>query len=407
MYPAASVTGSILDQHGEPVTGAAVYIFRYGYNDLGEITPKTVSSMGTDDGGEFRFNTLSAGIYGIRVEKNLVRFGLVNPPSYYATYYPGTRDLESAERLQIEAGVETRLHDMILPSDRGGGLTIHVTRDSRAGSSTQIVIWRPGEPTDTTGGGVREQDGGFVGQLPPGAYQVEVDTGESRGYALIEAGRSDQTVNVHVPNPATVVGRTGVGDPQSNSFKPVGRVSVLLVDTIANNSANRPSLNSGSDGRFVNPSVKPGLFYIQSVRTPPGIYVVGVRIANRDVYGEKFPIEGGEIDLNVLVGEHPGSIRGSVMDAKGEKIPGAVVALLPDDRSRKALMISKTADGNGSFELPCAPGAYHIYAWRELDGAAYRNVEFMKRFDSLGKPIEIGPDGRLTVELSVIEDPKQ
>jgi hypothetical protein len=95
-----------------------------------------------------------------------------------------------------------------------------------------------------------------------------------------------------------------------------------------------------------------------------------------------------------------------VIDAGGQKIPGAVVALLPDDRSQKALMISTRADGNGAFELKCAPGMYHIYAWRELDGAAYRNVEFMKGFDSLGKPVEIAQNGQLTADLRVIEVPK-
>ena len=405
VFPAAIVTGRVRDLKGEPVSTATVYALRYGYNDLGELVPKSTATSSTDDRGEFRFNSLPPGGYSFRVEKNLVRFAQGNPASFYTTCYPGTRDLRSATTLQLEGGVETRLNDITLSSGRGGILTVRISRAPGAGNGTQVVIWRPGEPTDTTSGTFSDPNGGVVGQLPPGTYQVEVEAGQSRGYALVEVGTQDAEVHINVPNPATVVGRAGVGDPHNdNQFKPVGNISLQLLDTFANNSGNRAQLNSASSGRFINPSVKPGVFYVQSFNLPAGFYLAGVSMGDRDVLGEKFPIDGGNIDLNVLVGEGPGTVRGTVRDSRGKPVPGAMVALLPDDRSKKAWVVSGAANQNAVFELKGAPGSYHLYAWSELDGAAYRNAEFMSKFDSRGSAVRVEQDGKITVDLSILDE---
>jgi hypothetical protein len=297
------------------------------------------------------------------------------------------------------------LNNVTLPSARGGILTIHVTREPNAGPSTQVVIWRPGEPIDTSNGTFSDPNEGIAGQLPPGPYQIEIDTGKSRGYARVIVGEEDVRVNVNVPNPATIVGLAGIGDPHDGAnFKPVQGARLNLIDTIANNSANRPTLISGADGKFTNPLVKPGLFYVAGVTLSPNLYLLSVRNGERDVFGEKFPIESGDIDLNLILGEGPGSVRGNVTDSRGNKIAVAAVALMPDDRTQKALMISRSTDANGLFEIKAAPGSYHLYAWLEMDGAAYRNEEFMKKFDDRGTPVRIDKDGKAVVDLKLVDE---
>lgn len=405
LTPAAIVHGRVIDVKGEPVTSAFVYVYRNGFDELGAKSPKAFTNTMTDDRGEFRFNSLPEGAYGFRVERNLSRFGQASPASFYTTYYPGTRELAKASMVNVEPGKETRLSDILLPSGRGGILSLRIRRDSNAGTNTQVVIWRLGEPTDTLTGAL-PPEGGVVGQLPPGFYQVQVDTGQSRGYALAELGQQDLTVDVMVPNPAVVVGRAGVGDPRDpERFKPVQGVRLQLLDTIANNSANRPTLISAADGRFTNPpSVKPGLFHVQSFVVPQTHYLVGVRLGDREVFGEKFSIERGGVDLNVILGEGPGVIRGVVRDGMGKAVPGAAVALLPEDREQKALFLSKLADNNGVFELRSAPGVYRLYAWPKLDGAAYRNDEFMKPFNDRGIALRIQKEETLNVDVKLVDE---
>jgi hypothetical protein len=405
MFPAAIVTGKVVDLRGQPVTSVSVIAFRQSYDELGELVARNVAAAATDDRGEFRFSTLGSGAYSFRFEKNNVRFAQGNPLSYYFVYYPGTRDSRNAAFLSIEGGEETRLNNVVLPSGRGGILTIHITRESNAGPSTQVVIWRPGEPSDASNGIFQDPNEGIAGQLPPGTYQIEIDTGKSRGYARAEVGEEDVRINVNVPNPATIIGRSGIGDPHDESrFKPVQGARLNLIDTIANNSANRPTLISGADGKFTNPLVKPGLFYVAGVTLPPNMYLLSVCYGDREVFGEKFAIEGGDIDLNMIVGEGPGTIRGTVTDSRGNKVGVAAVALMPDDRTQKALMISRNADANGVFEIQAAPGSYHLYAWMEQDGAAYRNEEFMKKFNDRGIPVRVEKDGKVVADLKLVDD---
>lgn len=405
IFPAAIVTGRVVDLRGQPVPSVNVTAFRQSYDDMGEPDPRSVTLVQTDDRGEFRFSSLGPGAYSFRFEKNFIRFAQGNPASYYAVYYTGTRDLRNAAVISIDGGTETRLNNVILPSGRGGTLTIHVTREANAGPTTQVVIWRPGDPTDTTSGNFPDPNEGIAGQLPPGTYQIEIDTGKSRGYARVELGEEDLRINVNVPNPATIIGQAGMGDPHDEAqFKPVQNARLNLVDTFANTSANRPTLVSGADGRFTNPSVKPGLFHVSSFTLPPNMYLLAVREGDRDVFGEKFQIDGGNIDLNMIVGEGPGTVRGTVTDARGNKVAGAAVALMPDDRTQRALMLSKNTDVNGVFEFQAAPGSYHLYSWIEMDGAAYRNQEFMKKYDDRGTPVRIEKKGKVAADLNPVDE---
>jgi hypothetical protein len=60
---------------------------------------------------------------------------------------------------------------------------------------------------------------------------------------------------------------------------------------------------------------------------------------------------------------------------------------------------SVVTDSEGRFEIHgIAPGSYKLFAWPELEGAAYRNAEFMKEFEERGKPVKIEKGPQLTVD---------
>jgi len=63
------------------------------------------------------------------------------------------------------------------------------------------------------------------------------------------------------------------------------------------------------------------------------------------------------------------------------------------------------SDVNGKYELRgIAPGSYHLFAWTELEGGAYRNADFMKEFEGMGTPIKIEAEGRRSQNVQVIND---
>ena len=90
--------------------------------------------------------------------------------------------------------------------------------------------------------------------------------------------------------------------------------------------------------------------------------------------------------------------------ADGQLVPDAVVALVPDAPLRNAGLLyrSGTTDINGKYQLRgVAPGSYKIFAWTELEGAAYRNAEFMQRFDTTGTSVRIDKAGLVSADVTV------
>jgi hypothetical protein len=52
-----------------------------------------------------------------------------------------------------------------------------------------------------------------------------------------------------------------------------------------------------------------------------------------------------------------------------------------------------TADIDGRFELRgIAPGAYHVFAWPDIEAGAYRNADFMKQYEDRGQALRINRD---------------
>jgi hypothetical protein len=107
--------------------------------------------------------------------------------------------------------------------------------------------------------------------------------------------------------------------------------------------------------------------------------------------------------MHVVIGESGGAIDGNVVNAENAKISDAIVVLVPDDLpSMTSLYRTTNTDQNGTFAMRgIAPGAYHLYAWRELEGAAYRSTDFMKAFLDQGIAVTIETAGHLSLGLKL------
>ena len=107
------ITGTLLDEFGEPVAGAQVQAMRYRYvNGARRLT--TSGGGSTDDRGMFRLYGLNPGEYYISgsVRSQLQMMGPMNVTStssdgYAPTYFPGTPNVAEATRLMVKAGAET------------------------------------------------------------------------------------------------------------------------------------------------------------------------------------------------------------------------------------------------------------------------------------------------------------
>jgi hypothetical protein len=250
---------------------------------------------------------------------------------------------------------------------------------------------------------------GEIGNLAPGPYEVEayvvMDSGGiARGVAIVEVGESDARVDIILRPQAKIFGSVITEPGEGRPARSVSGVRLEFTDPSAR-ARGRHSTTSQNNGSFAIPVIPPGIYRFNIRGMPSGMYLAGIfREDDTSLLQDELSLESRrELKLTVVLGEPAAAIHGTVVDASGNIVPGAIVALLPDNRNQWTSFISATADGNGSFELKCAPGGYRLFSWMELEGAAFRNSEFMKEYDARGVPVRLEKGGRLGIQLVVLD----
>ena len=116
----AAISGRIIDEFGDPVVAAAVFV------ETGR-SAAVVATTRTDDRGEYRIGGLSAGTFSVSVmtvgppefrQLGRGRFGMI--PDSMKTYYPNAATLAEAQSFEIDWGDERAGVDLVLPAARAG-----------------------------------------------------------------------------------------------------------------------------------------------------------------------------------------------------------------------------------------------------------------------------------------------
>jgi hypothetical protein len=189
-------------------------------------------------------------------------------------------------------------------------------------------------------------------------------------------------------------------------------VQLSLTDfavSVTGRGGTTPQWTSQADGAFPdrNNNVLPGAgitYRVKVVAVPQGMAVVSIRDGDRDVLKDGLRVDAGRSpNVAVTLTETAGQLAGVVTDAKGQKVIAGVVLLVPDDATRSQLLTATSTDLNGEFRFRAVPGAYHLYAWREIDGAAYYDPVFMEPYTKRGTPERVEANAETKVDLKVLE----
>jgi hypothetical protein len=137
----------------------------------------------------------------------------------------------------------------------------------------------------------------------------------------------------------------------------------------------------------------------------PDAYILSVREGEHDILAEGIRINA-DTSIHVEIGTSGGTINGTIVNPAGVPVVGGILALIPDEPNGTKSHLYRTAgsDQRGVFVIRgIAPGAYHLFAWRELAGAAYRNADFMKKYEGQGVPVKIEAGGSVTLDRLPIQ----
>jgi hypothetical protein len=350
---AAAIAGHIVDEAGDPMVGVQVMALRVRtIKGRRQLSSAGVPDL-TDDTGAFRLYGLPPGSYyvgavGSRPVLATERVGaLARAPEFLmdeiAFYYPGTRDIDLAQTIEVTSGVEQAGISVTSPPPVKGvtvsGMILNAS-GLPADRPVVHVVPRGGivSRSMTQGLATATASGRFtVRNLPPGEYVVDAELSSGNpeaaehGALTISVGASDLD-NVVV---TTTRARTIRGTIVSDSGSPLPR-PIRLAITVES-----PERIMGGMYRIELPSngdfTASGIIGLHSIRIdsgPPGWMVRSVEIGGHDITSGAFDFSTvpPTATLRVVLTDRIGELTGHVTSRARQR--PATVVVFPDDESK-------------------------------------------------------------------------
>jgi len=417
LTPQSLLYAKVTDEDGEAVADAAIALYKVSY--AGGRKQLVIFQDGRSQAdGSLVIGNLAPGRYYLSASLGEAPQG--DPRSrdlYVRTFYPGTVDPAAAEAIQVAAGGEIR------------GLSIRLRKASVYRIRGRAVVAPSGGPAPSLALHLRpretsllqfnaksattSKDGSFefTGVLP-GSYRIVTDpssafvvfdpqAGQPKRSEILFArtvvGITDSDVDdltVPVAKGAEIAGKL-TGSPDSEK-----RVSLALV--AADQSRPADALVAAEpDGTFRFHDVPPDVYEVQVAGLPAGTYVKSVAFGGEDITNQNLDLTAGAGGL-IEIGLSPdaGEVSGTVHNAKGDAMPGALVQIWPAEGDSAK---SVKADEAGAFRFrSLAPADYRVAAWESLADDLAEYPAFRARFGSQATAVTITQHSRQQVEVTAI-----
>jgi hypothetical protein len=399
MVRSGVITGRIVRDDGKNAVNVITYLKQLRFDDYGR--KKLISVLGPTAPGQTSILTDDRGIY---------RLFDIPPGDYYLGFrgtgvwgfFPGTDDERFATPIHVRPGEEVQAPVMNgkppVPVRSLNFSYIYPPELAFAPDDISFVTPYLGD-TMTMVGAI--QAGNQI-HIPAGATRIIATAGRS-GLNIplyyndiqIPDGTADVTLALTFLRGAKITGSLELRRQDGTTTNVPGLNCILRSDSLSVSGAKSPTCIGQQYSR--------GIYNFELQNIPADDYVVSATASGKDILSQPLQLEG-DTEIRVILATNGGIIKGKVSDAL-RNIPDAVIALVPDAPLQQAgpLYRSVTSDLNGTFELHgIRPGTYRLFAWSSLDGAGYRNAEFMKVYQERGTPVRIEKDEQVSIDLQVL-----
>lgn len=391
----AGLTGTIVDDFGEPFQGADVQLLAVQYRSGQRVAMRTGSAVAlglgrtSDDRGRYRMGGLQPGTYLV-VASTGAAASEPDPgraANLLPVYHPGTPSVDGALPVQIDDGRDTIGIDVTLTMSRGArvsGMAIDESGGAQSGSVRIVASRRSNAIAFET----REMQLSWPGgrfeleNVPPGEYVVQV-VGEpgftsparfGSAYVSVADGGDPPPVTITATPGATLEGRIVLeGEPDP-------RIAEVLVETLPADPdlgpGRSPGFAASADGTFSRKRLH-GPTRFALAKAPEGWYLKSFAIGGVDVTDAPFDFgssgatfEGAE----VVVSRAGASVTGTVMGDAGKPSAASSVVVFSVDPGRwfdgSRHVKYARAQGDGSYRIRgLPPGTYLIAAADAADSA--------------------------------------
>jgi protocatechuate 3,4-dioxygenase beta subunit len=427
LRPLGSISGVVLDADGDPLPNAEVRLLRAGWERL-QPAYENEGWTSTDDRGRYRFQEVLPGQYivmaaqrytpAFAIQPEIMAGQSVQQKMYAVDFYPDVSRLSAAAPVQLTEGRDLDGIDFHLTARAAAGLRGKVVVppgvpiDPAANAGVQINMYTQDVPNggdQTFGAGANPPNYEFeIPNLIAGSYVITASlTVAGRDYRAverIELPAGGQEITLHPEHDIDLAGRV---DSEGGGERPTGPFRVELVPGGYPPGRAQVQVEAQPDGTFTFPNVAPGIWDINVEPIPKGGFIKAMRLGDQDVLANDMTIEPGTREpLRIVISTRGAVVTGTVTVPAGVgRSPRAAVLLAPYGKYGHVLSFyaRANADDSGHFEFKgVTPGRYKLYAFEEMDPAAYEDPGFLKPFEALSQAFDVAEGAHIERETQLI-----
>ena len=425
VLPRASVvTGRVVDEFGEPVSGVRVTAMRHQFSGGQRRATYFGDGDTSDDIGQFRLYGLPPGDYYLAA---MPGFSNVNVPrdrlGYPQTFFPGTPSLSEATRISLAVGQEAQNVVIPLAPIRMATMSGTATRADGKPIGEAVIFLRPAAGSfGPTKSALTRPDGSWtMFGLIPGSYELSLLIRTQSLEAIAVTGRSGG-VSEAVRERVTLTGEDVSGVTLVTA--PIGRIGgrIKLEGTQAPRSAtwallvidlDDPTNSSvtgtvvGPDGTFELPAM--GRLLLRVGEAAKGWTLKSVTSDGTDVTDTGLDVAPGQnlSNIEVTFTREITEITGTVRNAKGAPVDDYVVVFFANEPERWGVQTRFVKvgrpDQTGEFTVSgLPPGSYFAVALEYLDPGQEGDPEFLARMKDAATSVRLltGEKKAMTLTLS-------
>jgi hypothetical protein len=427
------ISGKIVDDGGEPVSGTNVQAMRYQFmSGARRLVPGggEGSNDRTDDQGTFRLYGLAPGDYYVSANNRSNQFvtpGMTNTEAdgFAPTYFPGTSNITEATRVSLKAGQEMGGANFALIIARMARIRGRAINSHGEPIGNAMLMLTPADTGMAFGGmnmmnAMVAGDGAFqFANVAPGRYTLNVRpsgmaTATSEMAALTVTVGNDDIDNLIVTTSpgATARGVVVTDDGSAPTFRP-DQVSIFpgpmdpMSGMMVFSGQNRINddftfeLTGLSDRRMIRANV--------GQATTSGWYLKSVLFDGQEVTdsGVEFTPGRSYDGLQVVFTRKVTNFSGLVTDDRNRPVLDATVVIFPADPQKwtfgSRYMRSMRPDTNGRFSTMAIPPLddYLIIAVQNLESGQGTDPEFLARAREEAKPFTLAEGETKTLDIKL------
>jgi hypothetical protein len=428
------IAGTIVDDGGEPVSGASVSAVRFQYiGGQRRLTPAPAegSNDRTDDRGNFRLFGLPPGDYFVSASyrgNNFTGPGMTNTEQdgFAPTYFPGTPNLGEATRVTVKPGQEVGGASFAMIVARMARVRGRVTNSRGEVAGGMMAMLSPADPFGGMMIGMSMSNAQVAGDgtfefanVAPGRYNLNIRPlgmqSPTAEFAImpITVG-SDDLDNVmvitHVGATARGVVMTDDGSPPAFRPEQVSIFPSMLEPTPMFISPGTNRINDDYSFEMTNlfdrRVFRGGVGQGQNL----GWYLKAVLFEGTDVTDTGIDFAPGRSydGIQVVFSRKTTDLSGLVTDDRGRPVLDATVVVFPVNRDRwlyqSRFVRTARPDTNGRYNIKSLPPAedYLIVAVQNLEQGQGSDPDFLARArdEAKGFSLSEGETKSVDVRLS-------